>query len=50
MAMLAWAQLIAICDLYFWKLLRRDLGLSPEQTELAVIEAIRALEATVFGR
>ena len=41
------AQLIAICDLYFWKLLRRDLGLSPEQTELAVIEAITALEATV---
>ena len=41
------AQLIAICDLYFWKLLRRDMGLSPEQTELAVIEAIAALEATV---
>jgi AcrR family transcriptional regulator len=41
------AQLIAICDLYFWKLLRRDMGLSPEQTELAVIEAITALGATV---
>ncbi len=41
------AQLIAICDLYFWKLLRRDLGLSREQTELTVIEAITALEATV---
>jgi AcrR family transcriptional regulator len=42
------AQLIAICDLYFWKLLRRDLGLSREQTELTIIEAIRALEATVL--
>jgi AcrR family transcriptional regulator len=38
------AQLIATCDVYFWKLLRRDLGLSREQTELAVIEAIMALE------
>ncbi|MDQ4128826.1 MAG: TetR/AcrR family transcriptional regulator [Actinomycetota bacterium] len=38
------AQLIAICDLYFWKLLRRDLGLSREQTELAITEAITALE------
>ncbi len=42
------ARLIAICDLYFWKLLRRDLGLSPEQTELTMIEAIGALEATVL--
>jgi AcrR family transcriptional regulator len=42
------AQLIAICDLYFWKLLRRDLDLSPEQTELTMIEAIKALEATVL--
>lgn len=40
------AQLIAICDLYFWKLLRRDMGLSREQTELAMIEAVTALEAT----
>jgi hypothetical protein len=38
------ALLIATCDVYFWKLLRRDLGLSREQTELAVIEAITALE------
>jgi len=40
------AQLIAICDLYFWKLLRRDLGLSREQTELTITEALTALEAT----
>src|SRR5215218_10580 len=25
------AELIAVCDVYFWKLLRRDLGLSREQ-------------------
>ncbi len=41
------AQLIAICDLYFWKLLRRDLDLSREQTELTITEAITALGATV---
>ena len=38
------AELIAICDVYFWKLLRRDLGLSREQTELAIREAIVALK------
>ena len=38
------AELIAVCDVYFWKLLRRDLGLSREQTELAIREAIVALK------
>jgi AcrR family transcriptional regulator len=38
------AELIAICDVYFWKLLRRDLSLSREQTELAIRETILALE------
>jgi AcrR family transcriptional regulator len=38
------AELVAICDVYFWKLLRRDLGLSREQTELAIRETILALE------
>jgi AcrR family transcriptional regulator len=38
------AELIAICDVYFWKLLRRDLGLSRAQTELAIRETILALE------
>jgi AcrR family transcriptional regulator len=38
------AKLVAICDVYFWKLLRRDLGLSREQTELAIRETIFALE------
>lgn len=38
------AELIAICDVYFWKLLRRDLGLSREQTELALREMILALK------
>ena len=44
------AQLIAICDLYFWKLLRRDMGLSREQRELTITEAITALEATVLNK
>jgi len=38
------AELIAVCDVYFWKLLRRDLGLSREQTELALAETILALK------
>ncbi len=38
------AELIAVCDVYFWKLLRRDLGLSREQTELAIRETILALK------
>ena len=38
------AELIAICDVYFWKLLRRDVGLSHEQTELAIRETILALK------
>jgi AcrR family transcriptional regulator len=38
------AELIAICDVYFWKLLRRDMGLSREQTQLALKETILALK------
>jgi AcrR family transcriptional regulator len=38
------AELIAVCDVYFWKLLRRDMGLSREQTQLAIRETILALE------
>jgi AcrR family transcriptional regulator len=38
------AQLVAICDVYMWKLLRRDLHLGPQQTEDALVELIEALE------
>ena len=38
------AQLIAITDLYTWKLLRRDLGLSRRQAETAIRELVEALE------
>ena len=34
------AQLVAVCDVYTWKLLRRDAGLSRRQTELALIELL----------
>jgi AcrR family transcriptional regulator len=44
------AQLIAICDLYCWKVLRRDLGLSREKTELAIIEAVMAIVAAPNDR
>jgi AcrR family transcriptional regulator len=38
------AELIAICDVYVWKVLRRDLSLSRLQTELALTEMILALK------
>lgn len=37
------AQLVAICDVYTWKLLRRQAGLSRHQTELALIELLNPL-------
>jgi AcrR family transcriptional regulator len=37
------AQFIAVCDVYMWKLLRRDAGLSRRQTELALIELLNPL-------
>lgn len=37
------AQLIAICDVYTWKLLRKDAGLSRRQTEIAVFEMLEPL-------
>jgi AcrR family transcriptional regulator len=37
------AQLVAVCDVYVWKLLRRDAGLSRAQTELALIEMLTPL-------
>jgi AcrR family transcriptional regulator len=37
------AQLVAVCDVYTWKLLRRDSGLSRQQTELAVRELVTRL-------
>jgi AcrR family transcriptional regulator len=37
------AQLVAICDVYVWKLLRRDARLSRKQTELALIEMLNPL-------
>ena len=37
------AQLVAVCDVYTWKLLRRDAGLSRRQTELALIELLEPM-------
>jgi AcrR family transcriptional regulator len=39
------AQLVALCDVYMWKILRRDLGLSRTQAEEALIEMIERLVA-----
>jgi AcrR family transcriptional regulator len=38
------AELVAVCDVYFWKILRRDLSLSRGQTVLALREMIFALK------
>ena len=38
------AQLVAVCDVYLWKILSRDLGLSREQTELGLTEMILSLK------
>jgi AcrR family transcriptional regulator len=37
------AQFVAVCDVYTWKLLRRDAGLTRRQTELAVLELLNPL-------
>lgn len=37
------AQLVAVCDVYTWKLLRRDSGLSRDQTELALVELLNPI-------
>lgn len=39
------AQLVAICDFYTWRLLRRDSALSRRQTELALLEMLEAILA-----
>lgn len=37
------AQLVAICDVYTWKILRRDSGFSSRTTESALIEMLKPL-------
>lgn len=37
------AQLVALCDVYTWKLLRRDSGLSQEQYKVALSELLTLL-------
>ena len=37
------AQLVAVCDVYTWKLLRRDAGLGRTATELAITELLSPL-------
>jgi hypothetical protein len=44
------AQIIAVCDLYFWKVLRRDLGMSSEETQRAVLHMLSALETSTSAK
>lgn len=37
------AQLAVVCDVYTWKLLRRDSGFGAEETEEAIAELVRGL-------
>jgi AcrR family transcriptional regulator len=37
------AQLVAVCDVYTWKLLRHDAGLSPRQVATALVELLEPL-------
>jgi len=37
------AQFVSVCDVYTWKLLRRQAGLSRQQTELALVELLHPL-------
>ncbi len=37
------AQFVSVCDVYTWKLLRRDAGLSRRQTELALVELLNPM-------
>ena len=37
------AQLVAVCDVYTWKLLRLDAGLSRRQTQIALLELLGPL-------
>ena len=34
------ARIVAVCDVHMWKLLRRDAGLSRDQTELSLVELL----------
>ena len=43
------AQLVVATDVYTWKLLRRDKGLSPEQTAIAMRELVLALHDHPVG-
>jgi AcrR family transcriptional regulator len=43
------AQLVAVTDVYTWKLLRRDKALSRDQTVLAVCELVEALHTSPQG-
>lgn len=40
------AQVVAICDVYTWKLLRHDSGLSRRQTHRALLELLEPLRPT----
>ena len=37
------AQVVAVCDAYTWKRLRRDAGLTPADTETALLELLEPL-------
>lgn len=39
-------QLVCACDVYLWKLLRRDIGRSRTETESATLATVNAIVST----
>jgi len=44
------AQLVAVCDVYTWKLLRHDAGLSQRQVVTALVELLEPLTTPSVNR
>ena len=44
------AQIIAVCDLYVWKVLRRDLGMSAAETQRAILHMLSTLGGTAITK
>jgi AcrR family transcriptional regulator len=44
------AQIIAVCDLYVWKVLRRDLGMSADETQRAILQMLSALGVAAISK
>ena len=44
------AQIVAVCDVYVWKVLRRDLGMSAEETQRVILHMLSALGVAAVAK